>query len=238
MRPGPGGDALEEGAGWSRTAQHLGHSQRAGPGPWQRCQDRPATPTGAEAGGRRPLVVAAGSWGVRGWQRGGAEGGSWLPEAFSALKDRPTDRQTAGERRWGTQLLQYVPGRAGEEPRGPGLWEPGETREGVWGGMSRRVPGATAPGWGAGADPLMSPRAGQGPQGREEADEALLLREPLCPLSPCGRGDPTAPPGLGSWDSVLEDGDRTPGEGPPPPLRPLLCPQLLPPHVRCRSRAW
>jgi hypothetical protein len=33
--------------------------------------------------------------GVRGWKPGGAEGGSWLPEAFSALKDRQTDRQLA-----------------------------------------------------------------------------------------------------------------------------------------------
>lgn len=43
--------------------------------------------------------------GVRGWKPGGAEGGSWLPEASQSSKiDGLTDSWQ--EAAWGTQLLQ------------------------------------------------------------------------------------------------------------------------------------
>lgn len=174
---------------------------------------------------------------VGGSEEGRREEAGFLKPSQPSKTGQQTDRQLARGSGGHSCFSTYLSG-PGRSPAGQGCANLGRHGRASGGGMNRRVPGATAPGWGAGADPLTSPRAGQGPQGREEADEALLLREPLCPLGPCGRGDPTAPPGLGSWDSGLEDGDRTPGEGPPPPLRPLLCPQLLPPHVRCRSRAW
>uniref|UniRef100_A0A3Q1MNB6 protein-tyrosine-phosphatase n=1 Tax=Bos taurus TaxID=9913 RepID=A0A3Q1MNB6_BOVIN len=67
---------------------------------WPRCGQ--AGPRGQRreaagpAGGNRQL-------GARGWQLGGAEGGSGLPEASPALRDRQTDRQTAGKRSLGTR---------------------------------------------------------------------------------------------------------------------------------------
>lgn len=86
-------------------------------GSWEGQGHRLPSSPGAEVGGRCPPVPrgpAGGTdpWrrqegsrqlGVRGWQRGGAEGGSWLPEASFASK---TDRQTAVQRRpRGAQLL-------------------------------------------------------------------------------------------------------------------------------------
>lgn len=92
------------GLGWGSWEDQLPSSPRAEVG--GRCPPVPRGP----AGGTDPWRWQEGSrqLGVRGWQRGGAEGGSWLPEAsFASKTDQQTDRQTDScpEAAWGAQLL-------------------------------------------------------------------------------------------------------------------------------------
>eukprot|EP00069_Balaena_mysticetus_P015777 bmy_09432T0 len=118
---------------------------------------------------------------VGGSEEGRREEAGFLKPSQPSKTDQQTDRQLARGAGGHSCFSKYLRG-AGRSPAGQGCANLGRQGTASRRGMSRRVPRATVPGWGVGADPLMSPRGGQGPEGRGEADEALLLREPLCPL--------------------------------------------------------
>lgn len=173
------------------------------------------------------------------------EGGSWLPEASSALKDRPTDRQTAGKRRPGGHgcLSESLTGGGGA-PWSWGGGDPGEVggHSGQVGARLRGVPRCVAGEWvlphqtaprGAGREP-------QGAAGGPEASHPFLLRASFSlPAhlhgrgvpSPRGLAAPPPPPPLGRHGLALGGGDGPPQEdsGPPPPCPPS--PQLSPHHA-------
>lgn len=213
----------------SRQRQEATRARRRSPareavvraGLWPRCGQ--AGPRGQRreaagpAGGNRQL-------GARGWQLGGAEGGSGLPEASPALRDRQTDRQTAGKRSLGTRPpRKYL--RGGEEPGGPRSLDT-EGREGGPRRASRRAPGGSHARWAGAQTLLTAPRAGRAWQAGR-ADRHPAVSAPAH-SNPAGAATPTPQPSSGLGPG-LEAG-RALGEAP------SLCPQLSPPQA-LRSRA-